>query len=207
MTKINFVSVREDRAKLTTVKGEAGLRTVSCGEETLPMIIAAVQSNQPRASHVMRMARFERFFRIIASVDVDKQDIKRYSKRYSDFINQKLYDFLPRAQAVAKANGGVILEPFDLPVTKGLQECIHEFVRLDEEIEPRLILDRVATRPPIDLAYGEDRGSPTGHRGTECRARAYVQHHRPRVVESIERALAEVFSYFRSAAVAARTAE
>ncbi len=108
------------------------------------MMIAAVQSNQPRASQVMGMARFERFFRIVAG------------KRYSDFINQKLYDLLLRAQAVAKGNGRVILEPFDLPITKGLQECIHEFVRLDEEIELRPILDRLATHPPLDLAYGED---------------------------------------------------
>jgi hypothetical protein len=150
--KINFMSVRENRAKLTTIKGEAGLRTASCGEETAAMMIAAVQSNQPPTTHVMSVARFERFFRIVASLDVDKQDLKRYS----DFVNQKLYDLLLRSQAAAKANGRVLLEPFDLPITKGLQECIHEFERLDEEIELRPILDRLATRPPLDLAYGED---------------------------------------------------
>jgi hypothetical protein len=150
--EINFTFVRENRAKLTTIKGEAGLRTASCGEETAAMMIAALQSNQPPASHVMSIARFERFFRIVASLDVDKQDLKRYS----DFINQKLYDLLLRAQALAKANGRVMLEPFDLPITKGLQECIHEFERLDEEIELRPILDHLATRRPLDLAYGED---------------------------------------------------
>ncbi|WFU34352.1 DUF1931 family protein [Bradyrhizobium brasilense] len=150
MRKISFMSVTENRAKLTAIKREAGLRTVSCGKETLPMMIAAVQSNQPRASLVMHMARIERFCRIVA--DVDKQDIKRYS----DFINQKLYDLLLRAQAVAKAIGGVILEPFVLPITKGLQECIHGFARLDEEIELRPILNRLAAHPPLDLVYGED---------------------------------------------------
>ena len=152
MIKIIFTSVRENRAKLTAIKGEAGLRTASCGEETAAMMIAAVQSNQPPASHVMSIARFERFFRIAASLDVDKQDLKRHS----DFVNQKLYDLLLRAQAAAKANGRVMLEPFDLPITKGLQECIHEFERIDEDIELRPILDRLATRPPLDLAYGED---------------------------------------------------
>ena len=146
------MSERENRAKLTTIKGETGLRTACWGEETAAMMIAAVQSNQPPTSHVMSVARFERFFRIVASLDVDKQDLKRYS----DFINQKLYDLLLRAQAVAKANGRVILEPFDLPITKGLQECIHEFERLDEEIELLPILDHLATRPPLDVAYGED---------------------------------------------------
>jgi hypothetical protein len=151
MIKINFMPLRENRAKLTTIKGEGGLRTASCGEETAAMI-ATVQSNQPPTSHVMSMARFERFFRIVAGLDVDKQDLKRYS----DFINQKLYDLLLRAQAAAKANDRVMLEPFDLPITKGLQECVHEFEKLDEEIELRPILDHLAARPPLDLAYGED---------------------------------------------------
>src|ERR1700716_3149092 len=103
------MSVRENRAKLTTIKGEAGLRTASCGEETAAMMIAAVQSNQTPTTHVMSVARFERFFRI---VPVDKQDLKRYR----NFVNQKLYDLLLRSQAAAKANGRVLLEPFDLPI-------------------------------------------------------------------------------------------
>jgi hypothetical protein len=92
---------------------------------------AALQSNRRSASHVMSVAKFERFFRIAAGLDVDKQDLKRYS----DFINQKVYDLLLRAQAAAKANGRIIIEPFDLPITKGLQESIHEFQKIDEEIE------------------------------------------------------------------------
>jgi hypothetical protein len=95
---------------------------------------------------------FERFFRIAAGLDVDKQDLKRYS----DFINQKVYDLLLRAEAAAKANGRVIIEPFDLPITKGLQESIHEFRKIDEKIELQPILDQLTGRPPLDLAYGED---------------------------------------------------
>jgi hypothetical protein len=62
--------------------------------------------------------KFERFFRIAAGLDIDKQDLKRYS----DFINQKVYDLLVRAEATAKANGRAIIEPVDLPITKGLEE-------------------------------------------------------------------------------------
>jgi hypothetical protein len=115
-------------------------------------MIAALQSNRRPASHVMSVAKFERFFRIAAGLDVDKQDLKRYS----DFINQKVYDLLLRAQAAAKANGRVIIEPFDLPITKGLQESIHEFQKIDEEIELQPILDQLTARPPLDLAYDED---------------------------------------------------
>jgi len=114
-------------------------------------MIAAVQSNKV-ATHVMSVARFERFFRIAASLNVDKQDLKRYS----DFINQKVYDLLLRGEATARANGRLIIEPFDLPITKGLQESIHAFKSIDEQIELRPILERLTAQPPLDLAYGED---------------------------------------------------
>jgi hypothetical protein len=100
----------------------------------------------------MSVAKFERFFRIAAGLDVDRQDLKCYS----DFINQKVDDLLLRAEATAKANGRLIIEPFDLPITKGLQESIHEFKKIDEQIELQPILDQLTARPPLDLAYDED---------------------------------------------------
>ena len=48
-------------------------------------MIAAVQPNRGPTSQVMGVAKFERFFRTAAGLDVDKQDLKRYS----DFINRK----------------------------------------------------------------------------------------------------------------------
>jgi hypothetical protein len=101
---------------------------------------------------VMSVARFERFFRVAAGLDVDKTDLRRHS----DFVNQKLYDLLLRGQAAAKANGRDIIEPHDLPITKGLQESIHQFRRIDEEVELQPILDELAARPPLDLAYSDD---------------------------------------------------
>ena len=98
---------------------------------------------------VMSVPKFERFFRVAAGLDIDKTDLKRFS----DFINRKIYDLLLRAQAAAKANGRDVIEPFDLPTTKGLQECLHEFRKLDEEIELEPILDHLMARPPLELAY------------------------------------------------------
>jgi hypothetical protein len=91
-----------------------------------------------RAMLLLGIARFERFFRLAAGLDIDKFDLKRYS----NFVNDKIYDLLLRARAAAKANGRDIIEPYGLPVTKGLQECIH-------------------TRPsggatPAHLAYSEE---------------------------------------------------
>jgi hypothetical protein len=101
---------------------------------------------------VMAVSKFEHFFRIAASLDVDKDDLKRYS----DFVHQKLYDLLIRGEATARANGRSIIKPFDLPITKGLQESIHQFVGLDEDIELKPILEELAIRPQLDLDYGDD---------------------------------------------------
>jgi hypothetical protein len=91
-------------------------------------MIAAVQPNKGPTSQVMSVAKFERFFRTAAGLDVDKQDLKRYS----DFINRKIDDLLVRAEAVAKANGRAVIQPFELPIIKGLQQSIHEFEKIDE---------------------------------------------------------------------------
>jgi Domain of unknown function (DUF1931) len=101
---------------------------------------------------LMGIAKFERFFRVVAGLDVDKSDLRRYS----DFVNAKIYDLLLRGQAAAKANGRDIIEPFDPPITKGLQKRIHEFRNIDEQIELKPILDRLAALPPLDLAYSEE---------------------------------------------------
>jgi hypothetical protein len=98
--------------------------------------------------HVVSVPRFERLFRRAAGLDVDKTDLKRYS----DFLNRKIYDLLIRAQATAKANGRDVIDPFDLPIPKGLQESIHEFRKLDEELELQPILEHLTALPPLDLA-------------------------------------------------------
>jgi hypothetical protein len=100
----------------------------------------------------MGFAKFERLFRAAGGVDVDRDDVKRYL----DFVNDAIYDLLLMGQATAKANARDILEPWDLPITKGLQESIHAFQKLDEQIELRPILDQLAARPPLDAALSEN---------------------------------------------------
>jgi hypothetical protein len=100
----------------------------------------------------MSVAKFERFFRVAASLDVDKDDLKRFS----DFVQRKIYDLLLAAQATAKSNRRDIVRPYDLPLTLGLKENIRAFRRIDEEIEIQPILDYLATRPPLDLALAAE---------------------------------------------------
>jgi hypothetical protein len=101
---------------------------------------------------VMGSTKFERFFRAAGGITVDRDDIKRYL----DFVNDTLYDLLLIGQATAKANARDIIEPWDLPVTKGLRESTHAFERLEEEIGLRPVLGSLAARPPLDYALSED---------------------------------------------------
>ncbi|GAB3004804.1 DUF1931 family protein [Amycolatopsis acidiphila] len=101
---------------------------------------------------VMGVAKFERFFRAAAGLDVDKNDLKRYNQ----FINTQLYDLFLMARNTAKTNGRDVIEPQDLPITKGLQESMHEFRRLDEDIELQPLLDAIAARPSLELAVSEE---------------------------------------------------
>jgi hypothetical protein len=83
---------------------------------------------------------------------VDRDDIRRYL----DFVNDAIYDLLIMGQATAKANVRDVIEPWDLPITKGLQESTHEFRRLEEEIELQPILESLAARPPLEMALDEE---------------------------------------------------
>jgi hypothetical protein len=98
------------------------------------------------------IARFERFFRLAASLDADRNDIRRFD----DFVNDKIYDLLLRGVANAKANGRDIIEPHDLPITKGLQESIHAFKAIDEEVSLDAILEQLTRQPPLDATYSDE---------------------------------------------------
>ena len=101
---------------------------------------------------VIAVSKFERFFRLAASLDVDKSDIKRYA----DFVNQKVYDLLLMGVATANANDRDIVQPWDLPITKGLQESIHAFRKLDAETGLEDVLERLAAWPPLELALSDE---------------------------------------------------
>jgi hypothetical protein len=98
------------------------------------------------------IAKFERFFRAAAGLDVDKSDVKRYN----EFINHKLYDLCLMAGITARTNGRDVIQPYDFPITKGLQESVREFDKLDDEIEFKSIVDDLLALPPLDVAIGDE---------------------------------------------------
>jgi hypothetical protein len=105
----------------------------------------------------MGVSEFERFFREAASLNIDKDDLRRYN----DFVNRKIYDLLVIGQAKAKANGRDVIEDWDLPVTKGLQETIHDFRKMDEAAQLQPILEQLVALPELpppglNMTYGEE---------------------------------------------------
>jgi Domain of unknown function (DUF1931) len=101
---------------------------------------------------VAAVSKLERFFRAVAGLDLDKSDLKRHG----EFVNRKLVDLLIRGQAIAKANGRDVVQPHDLPITKGLQERIHEFREADRALKLSPVLEELAERRPIDLALSDE---------------------------------------------------
>ncbi len=96
--------------------------------------------------------QIERFFRVAAGLDLDKEDIRRYY----DFLDEKVSDLLLMAQHTAKANERVRVEPRDLPITKGLQQNIHEFRKLDIDIGVETVLNQSLPEPQMNLPYSEE---------------------------------------------------
>jgi hypothetical protein len=94
----------------------------------------------------------KRFFRSAAGIDVDKDDLKRFRV----FVDEKVDDIAIAGRNTARWNGRDVIEPQDLPITKGLQERMREFDKLDEAAEIRELLRHTLRRPPDDVTFGEE---------------------------------------------------
>ncbi|WP_111510749.1 DUF1931 family protein [Mycobacterium kyogaense] len=103
-------------------------------------------------THPSGIPVFERFFRAVASVDIDKNDIRRFQS----FIDELVDDLAISGRNSAKMNERDVIAAQDLPITKGLQERMREFDKLDEAEEIRELLRQVVRQPPADVTFAED---------------------------------------------------
>ena len=94
----------------------------------------------------------QRFFRAAGGVNVDKDDVKRYWT----FVDDKIDDIVIAGRDTAKWNGRDMIAPQDLPITKGLQEQIRAFGKLEEADELRRLLRGTVRRPPDDVTFGDE---------------------------------------------------
>ena len=89
--------------------------------------------------------KLEELFRRGASLDIKKG----HAKDITDIVEEKLYDLLLMGQKSAKYNDRDVIWKYDLPITKGLEETINEFKKLEHELDLKDILERLATYPPL----------------------------------------------------------
>jgi hypothetical protein len=103
-------------------------------------------------SHPTGIPVFERFFRSAAEIKVDKNDVRRLR----EFVDEQIDSVSIAGRDAAKWNGRDVIEPQDLPITKGVQERMREFDKLDEADEVRELLRESIRRPPEDVTFSED---------------------------------------------------
>jgi hypothetical protein len=96
--------------------------------------------------------KLEKFFRRESHLDLDKSDLKRLE----EFIRQKAVDLVIRGEANAKANNRDVIQPWDLPITKGLQETIHRFRLINAELQLSDHLGGLIGLPHSDLAIADE---------------------------------------------------
>ena len=94
---------------------------------------------------VVGFTKLEALFRKAASLDIHKG----HAKEITDIVEKKLHDFLLAAERNANMNGRDVIWESDLPVTKGLQETIIAFKKLEEELSVDDILEFLASVPPL----------------------------------------------------------
>jgi hypothetical protein len=102
-------------------------------------------------THPSGISLFQRFFRSVAGIKIDKNDVRRFR----EFVDEQIDDIAIGGRNSAKWNGRDVIVVQDLPVTKGIQERMREFDKLEEADEIRELLRQVVRQPPGDVTFAE----------------------------------------------------
>lgn len=102
-------------------------------------------------THPSAIPLFVRLFRSAAGIDIDKNDLRRFR----EFVDEQMNGLAVAGRNSASSNGRDVIYPQDLPITKGIQERMREFDKLDEAAEVRELLRQQVRRPP-DVTFAED---------------------------------------------------
>lgn len=95
---------------------------------------------------------FGRFFRSVAALRMDRNDVKRFQ----EFVDEMIDDIAITGRNVARWNGRDMIAPQDLPLTRGLQERIREFDKHADAPDIRRLLAQVMRRPPADVTFSDE---------------------------------------------------
>ena len=95
---------------------------------------------------------FQRFFRSVASIKIDKNDVRRFR----EFIDEEIDDIAIAGRNSATWNSRDVVVAQDLPITKGIQERMREFDKLEEAQEICELLRQVVRQPPADVTFADE---------------------------------------------------
>ena len=135
-------------------------------------------------THPSGIPVFERFFRSVASIKIDKNDVRRFR----EFVEEQIDDIAIAGRNSAKWNGRDVIVAQDLPITKGVQERMREFDKLEEAEEIRELLRQVVRQPPGDVTFAEDteQAAARAVRRVEHRAGPVVSGSGPNGVQPVD---------------------
>ena len=94
---------------------------------------------------VVGFTKLEALFRDGASLDIRKG----HAKDVTDIVEKKLLDLLIAGERNANLNGRDVIWEADIPITKGFQESIIEFKKLENALNVEDILEYLTTVPPL----------------------------------------------------------
>jgi Domain of unknown function (DUF1931) len=103
-------------------------------------------------THPSGIPVFQRFFRSVAGIKIDKNDVRRFRA----FIDEEIDDIAISGRNSAKWNGRDVVVAQDLPITKGVQERMREFDKLEEAQEIRELLRQAVRQPPGDVTFADE---------------------------------------------------
>ena len=103
-------------------------------------------------THPSGIPVFQRFFRSVASVKIDKNDVRRFH----EFIDDEIDRIAIAGRNSATSNGRDVIAAQDLPITVGVQERMREFDDIEEAQEIRELLRQVVRQPPADVTFADE---------------------------------------------------
>ena len=103
-------------------------------------------------THPSGIPVFQRLFRSVAGIKIDKNDVRRFR----DFVDEEIDRIAISGRNSARSNGRDVITVQDLPITAGVQERMREFDVLEEALEIRELLRQVVRRPPADVTFDDE---------------------------------------------------
>ena len=96
-------------------------------------------------ARVVGFKKLESIFRKSAGIDLDKSK----ADKIIDMVEKKFYDLLLIAVEKTGFNGRDIIMETDMPVTKGFEESLKEFRKLEESVDIKDVLAYLEKIPPL----------------------------------------------------------